>query len=335
MSSDCWATVFKACGHEFSFFDVGARDGIEQPWKTYEQLLSITAFEPDKEESEKLSNYLRVIDKALAESECTRELRLLKSRGCSSLLAPNYDFLQCFPESERFGVEKTETQMCTSLDKLKEEGKIESIDFIKIDTQGTEKYILEGGAEALRQCVGIQVEVEFHQMYQGQPLFADVDQFIRTSLGLDLQDLKKAYWKYKTEAQAKTSKGTLIFGDALYFRRPDRVAEWLESLPEEIRFRKAVNLVFMGYIYGYHDYCFKLLEIEVVRQLLYSHLDLLTKAVLAGNGNLAWYLPERLRSALGHRFLVLGNFFRPSYRNWATSGEGLGNKKKLGFFTSR
>jgi FkbM family methyltransferase len=53
-------------------------------------------------------------------------------------------------------------------------------DFLKIDVQGAELDVLKHGVETLRSVVAIQTEVEFVPIYKLQPLFADVDSFLRS-----------------------------------------------------------------------------------------------------------------------------------------------------------
>ena len=57
---------------------------------------------------------------------------------------------------------------------------IEKIDFIKLDVQGSELTILSNAKRLLESCLLVQVEVEFVELYEGQPLFSDVDNFMRS-----------------------------------------------------------------------------------------------------------------------------------------------------------
>ena len=324
--------LIRTNGDSFVFCDVGARWGVEWPWVEFRECIDVIAFEPDKEESDKLDSRYKVFSKCLSESSSSVDLHLLKSRGCSSLLKPNFDFLDSFPNSERFTVEKTETLESVSLDQLYQSKEIADIDFIKIDTQGTELSIVKGGQNLLKNVVGLQVEVEFHQLYQGQPLFADMDLYVRDAFGLELQDLRKTFWKYDVSDMPANSKGKLIFGDALYFRPLGQLDNWCESLPASCRVKKIKNLFFTAFAYGYMDYCFKLLETDVARELLKEILPELRKILLqqnrAFNSKVSW----RLRSRIGNYLQKAASFFRPTHENWATTGEGLGNRKKYGCF---
>lgn len=54
-----------------------------------------------------------------------------------------------------------------------------SIDFIKIDIQGGELAVFRNARRMLSAVTAIQTEVEFVEMYKKQPMFADVDVFLR------------------------------------------------------------------------------------------------------------------------------------------------------------
>lgn len=56
---------------------------------------------------------------------------------------------------------------------------IPEIDFFKIDVQGAELIVFQNGLRVLADSLLIQVEVEFVELYKQQPLFCDVDSFLR------------------------------------------------------------------------------------------------------------------------------------------------------------
>lgn len=67
----------------------------------------------------------------------------------------------------------------TTLDSWLVEAGDGPVDFIKLDVQGAELDVLKGGEECLQQVRGLEIEVEFNPIYYGQPLFGDVDRFLR------------------------------------------------------------------------------------------------------------------------------------------------------------
>jgi hypothetical protein len=56
---------------------------------------------------------------------------------------------------------------------------IDDVGFLKIDVQGAELSVLQNAMRTMSSALIIQIEVEFLELYQGQPMFADVDIFLR------------------------------------------------------------------------------------------------------------------------------------------------------------
>jgi FkbM family methyltransferase len=104
-------------------------------------------------------------------------LHICQSPGMTSLLQPNpavLGLLHGFPDWGR--VLKSETIETSRLDDIAEAA---DLDLLKIDVQGAELMVFENATSALRNAVLIQTEVEFLPFYVDQPLFADVDSFLR------------------------------------------------------------------------------------------------------------------------------------------------------------
>lgn len=106
-----------------------------------------------------------------------QSLRLCKAPGMTSLLEPNPVVLNCFHGFEEWAeVVQREPIKTVRLDEVAEIG---NLDFLKIDIQGAELEVFRNGTEKLASCLVIQSEVEFVSMYENQPLFSDVDLFLR------------------------------------------------------------------------------------------------------------------------------------------------------------
>lgn len=100
-----------------------------------------------------------------------------QAQGMTSLLEPNPDVLGLFhgfPEWSR--VVKTEPVETVRLDDVPE---TTGIDLVKIDIQGAELMALKDATQRLWRALAVQSEVEFLEMYKGQPLFAEVELFLR------------------------------------------------------------------------------------------------------------------------------------------------------------
>lgn len=99
------------------------------------------------------------------------------SSGMTSLFQPNLKvlgLLHGFPEWSR--VMKTEEVMTHRLDDVPEAA---GFDLLKIDVQGAELMVMQNAVASLKDALFIQTEVEFMPFYIDQPLFSDVDQFLR------------------------------------------------------------------------------------------------------------------------------------------------------------
>jgi len=104
-------------------------------------------------------------------------LRLCRLPGMTSLLEPNYAVLSLFDGFSKWAeVISTEDVQTVRLDDVPETA---DLDLLKIDIQGAELMVFENAVERLKHSVVIHTEVEFLSMYKDQPLFSDVERFLR------------------------------------------------------------------------------------------------------------------------------------------------------------
>lgn len=164
--------------------DIGANpiDG-EAPYKGLldKGLARVTGFEPNPEalarlNASKTKNETYLPDAVFDGS--MQELKLCKTPGMTSLLEPNTELLSYFHGFPEWGT-VIGRQMVQTV-RLDDVRRIKNIDFLKIDIQGGELEVLRNGKNRLDDCVVIQTEVEFLPMYKEQPLFSEVEQFLRS-----------------------------------------------------------------------------------------------------------------------------------------------------------
>jgi len=316
--------------------DIGARSGIQAPWIALREFVGLITFEPDREEFQALQATKRPSDQifntALAESAREKALLLTASRGCSSLYEPNGEFLNQFPDFSRFAVEKTVPMVTETLDSLLDNGRLEGFDFAKIDVQGAELDILKGGKKSLSDnALGLEVEVEFQPIYKGQPLFADVDQFVRTELGLELQDLRKTYWKYPEGRGIGGTKGKLIFGDALYLRAPEALVAQCARLSQTQAAEKFQLACLVGVAYGCLDYSLRILAQTEVQEQLGPEVTGAWHGAIKIHGRCLSY-HGRFARPLAYLFELLYRSVQPMHEEWASVGQPLGHRKRFGVF---
>jgi len=164
--------------------DIGCRWGFADKFINEMDNVVVYGFDPDIEECKRLRNLykndnIQLVPIGLADKLGSGILYLTNEPACSSLYKPdirlteNYPALDCARE-----VSQIEVKVST-LDIWTKEVGIDYVDYIKIDTQGAELNILKGAAEILPTVRFIEVEVEFNPIYVGQPLFSEVDLFLR------------------------------------------------------------------------------------------------------------------------------------------------------------
>ncbi len=104
-------------------------------------------------------------------------LRICRASGMSSLLDPDPVALELFGVLNAMGdvVRHAEVQT-RRLDDIDE---IASLDFLKIDVQGSELAVFRNGTEKLGSAVAIQTEVSFITLYKRQPAIGEIDVELR------------------------------------------------------------------------------------------------------------------------------------------------------------
>ena len=134
--------------------------------------------EPIEEEYKKLkNNYKYVLNKGLWSSEEKKEIYILGNRlGSSSMYEPDKDFLNIHGIDEKninkFDVTETKIVNCTTIDASLKILGINKLDYLKIDTQGSELEILKG--MKFFNPILIRTEVHVFSMYKKVPSWSDL-----------------------------------------------------------------------------------------------------------------------------------------------------------------
>ena len=313
--------------------DVGASGGLSHSWDRARKHLSVIGFEPDDRALAALadspdSHGVTYLNYALHNRKATVDFHHARKQETSSLLQFNRAFLNRFPEPERFDVLETVQVEADTLDRQLREQQINDVDFIKLDTQGTELFILQGATTVIDDAVfGLEIEVEFAPIYQDQPLFSDVDSFMR-ELGFQLMDLRPCYWKRAVGLDCEGSKGQLIFADSLYVRKSEEFAERLQRIQDQASKKaKALEALSVCIIYGYLDYAMEILEAteDVFSAGENNRIVDLLQRETASSRRIPNFRGSGRIANLIHK---LGCALAPDqgrHRRWATRGRALGN----------
>jgi FkbM family methyltransferase len=257
----------------FTVVNVGSRKSLAQDdyssqgWGIFAPNLSIYGFDADEDACNQANEELQQreinwqekhIPLALSDSIGEKELYVTKAPMCSSLYLPNESYLARFQRlPELVNLDFSIGIETTTLDAFCQEEKIEEIDFLQIDVQGADLDVLKGAINLLNNTIAaIQIEVEFSHLYLNQPLFSDVDIFLRNQ-HFTLFDLHFAHnLRYLLNVKsAKHPNGQLLWGDAFYLR--DLLSE---NFIEEVRSPvKLLKLACVADVLGFYDYALELL----------------------------------------------------------------------------
>ena len=137
----------------------------------------------------------------------------------SSLLEPNEELLAMFHElRDVTRVVETRRVQTVRLDDVPE---VKGADYLKLDVQGGELMVLQGATATLRDILVLHTEIEFLPMYRNQPLFSEIDAFLRGQ-GLVLHKIsgmKGATFKLPgIDVELAGTVNQMMWGEAVYVR---------------------------------------------------------------------------------------------------------------------
>ncbi|MBD2654401.1 FkbM family methyltransferase [Synechocystis sp. FACHB-383] len=190
---------------------------------------------------------------ALSDKVGERTLYVTQNPMCSSLYPPNEPYLARFQGlPELVNLDFSIGLETTTLDEFCREARINQIDFLQVDVQGADLSVLEGGQEILKTIFAVQIEVEFSHLYEGQPLFADVDVYLRKR-DFTLFDLATSYGvRSRSPIASRIRPGQLLWADAFYFR------DLLQKTKNDPQ--KLLKLTFIADILNFPDYALEIME---------------------------------------------------------------------------
>lgn len=184
MSSKAFDLLKSHIRKPLTLVDVGARWGALDFWTLFGDKARIYCFEADVEEaarlnSENKSPYVEFLPYAVASEPGEVEVVITEGPGCSSIYEPVRALYERYPGCAMMRPARSLTAKSTTLDRFLGDRGVTKIDALKLDTQGSELDILKGAERLIRDCVFLNIEIEFNPLYEGQSLFCDVDRFLR------------------------------------------------------------------------------------------------------------------------------------------------------------
>jgi len=296
--------------------DIGARHGFIDDLLPIAAAVDAVGVEPDKDECERLNRTtrsrrspwrsLRYIPVGLAREEGRRDLYISRHRGSSSMLGALPGVACRYMRKENFTVEKTVTVDTLGFDDALTRFGIGSPAYIKIDVEGMEKEVFDGGAGALGNVLAVRTEVAFTRTRSCQPLYHEIDSLLRSYGLVPFGFLELHEWRRTTRRKhplaghrsVPFSRGQLIHGDVVYLRDVATIEE-----SDEAGTGRMLQLAALALCYEFVDEAASILRREVVVDALRCGrgpgLDQTLKII---SGSLADRYRRRRRLALWHSF---------------------------------
>jgi FkbM family methyltransferase len=167
-----------------TIIDVGVRGGLDETWTSLLPHLRAYGFDADPAECARLtrehgSAQVSFVPLALGAAPGVAHLHVTVDPACSSLYPPDERVAECYPALSVIAPKSGQSITVDTLDRWAERERVANVSYLKLDTQGSELDVLRGATHTLRTVCALRVEVEFNPIYRSQPLFADVDTFLR------------------------------------------------------------------------------------------------------------------------------------------------------------
>lgn len=144
---------------------------------------------------------------ALGDFDGTAEINVASNSFSSSLLDMLPEHEKSAPESSYIGKETIKVRKLGSVfNELVPSG---ANVYLKIDTQGFEKNVIDGAADCLGKVTGLQLELSLIPLYKNEMLLPDMIQYLEAK-GFTLYSLENGFYDVKT--------GQLLQSDGIFFR---------------------------------------------------------------------------------------------------------------------
>jgi FkbM family methyltransferase len=179
----------------------------------------IYSFEPMKDcfaklnDSRKKDSNFTSYNFALGDSAGSSVIHKNNYAPSSSLLENTAVLEEAFPFVKN---SQDETILIKTLDSVLDISKLKKNILLKLDVQGYEEKVMRGGPKVLAESSFVLVEASFYELYEGQPLFADIFKYL-SERGFDY------HGGLQNKRHPKT--GEILFEDSIFMKRGLKISK--------------------------------------------------------------------------------------------------------------
>jgi FkbM family methyltransferase len=236
---------------DITVIDAGARYGLHPTWAELRALANFHLFEMDAGEATRLKKkyendaWIKIHPIALFSENTTLKYHAREHEALNSLYSANNKILgENDYKQHEFSVTKEAEVEARTIDSLFHDT---DVHFMKLDVEGAEVEVLKGSKKKLQSSVlGVRSEVLFAPLYDGAPLFGDIDEFLRAQgmelLNFDYTGAGNKYGRFSLPSKY----GKLISTDAVWVISNDRLFAEKGSQLEKNVIRLAIFMMLNG-----------------------------------------------------------------------------------------
>ena len=181
------------------FWDVGANIGqTGESIRKHGYTGNILSFEPQEEAYKKLlknsfnDQKWKIYEKCGLGQNGFKKINISKNSVSSSFLEMENLHIDKNPESKF--IKKEEVKIISLSEVFNKEKNSFKKNFLKIDTQGYEKEVLDSGENILDNFIGISCEISVQPLYKNEAKFLDIINYLNTK-GFEIYSVHNSYYE--------------------------------------------------------------------------------------------------------------------------------------------
>lgn len=230
--------------YETTVLDIGGRYGMHTSWRPFTGDMNYFMFEPDREEADRLAvkyanhENISLHPIALGSEIGRKKLNILQHKAQNSFLEPiaDHTWFSTSRPGEGDVIDSYDVDV-TTVDAFSAEHGL-SVDFMKIDTEGSEYDILLGAdAQLSENVLAARVEANFDYKFKDIVLFPGIMELMMSKGFILLNFAFDAEGAVRNHYVDEKPWGTLVHCDSIWMKRDSIIFNEMGDDPDELAIR--------------------------------------------------------------------------------------------------